>query len=48
MISVLASIVVDHEFDPRSGQSKDNNSGICCLSDNSCDNSVDITNDARF
>ena len=33
MVSILASIVVDHEFDPRSGQSKDNKSGICCLSD---------------
>jgi hypothetical protein len=32
MISVLASNVVDCGFDPRSGQTKDYNIGICCFS----------------
>ena len=30
MVSVLASSVVDHGFEPWSGQSKDNKIGICC------------------
>ena len=32
MMSVLASIAVDHEFEPRSGQTNDFKIGICCLS----------------
>jgi hypothetical protein len=32
MISVLASNAVDHEFESRSGQSKDHKIGICCFS----------------
>ena len=32
MVSVLASSVVDRGFDPRSGQTKDLNIGICCFS----------------
>jgi hypothetical protein len=31
MISVLASNAVDHEFESRSGQSKDHKIGICCF-----------------
>jgi hypothetical protein len=31
MVSVLASILVDRGFEPRSGQTKDNNIGICCF-----------------
>jgi branched-subunit amino acid transport protein len=30
MVSVLAAIVVDRGFEPRSGQIKDYNIGICC------------------
>jgi hypothetical protein len=30
MVSVLASSVVDREFKPRSGQTKDYKIGICC------------------
>ena len=33
MVSVLASSVVDRWFDPRSGQTKDYEIGICCFSD---------------
>jgi hypothetical protein len=32
MISVLASSAVDHGFEPRSGQTKDYEFGICCFS----------------
>ena len=32
MISVFASSAVDREFEPRSGQTKDNQIGICCFS----------------
>jgi hypothetical protein len=32
MISVLASIVVDHGFEPRLGQTKDYTIGISCFS----------------
>ena len=32
MVSALASIVVDHGFEPRSGQTKDNTIRICCFS----------------
>ena len=32
MASVLTSSTVDHEFEPRSGQTKDYNIGICCFS----------------
>jgi hypothetical protein len=31
MVSVLASSVVDHGFEPRSGQTKDYEIGICCF-----------------
>ena len=32
MVSVLASSVVDHGFEPRSGQTKNYKIGICCFS----------------
>ena len=32
MVSVLASCVVDHGFEHRSGQTKDYEIGICCFS----------------
>jgi hypothetical protein len=32
MVSMLASDVVDHGFEPRSGQIKDYKIGICCFS----------------
>ena len=32
MVSVLTSSVVDHGFEPRSGQTKDYKIGICCFS----------------
>ena len=32
MVSVLASSVVDHGVDPRSGKTKDYKIGICCFS----------------
>ena len=32
MVSVLASSAVDRQFEPRPGQTKDYNIGICCLS----------------
>ena len=32
MVSMLVSSVVDHGFEPRSGQTKDYKSGICCFS----------------
>jgi hypothetical protein len=32
MVSVLASSALDREFEPRSGQTKDNKIGICCFS----------------
>ena len=32
MITVLASNMVDRGFEPRSGQTKDYKSGICCFS----------------
>ena len=32
MVSVLASSVVDHGFEPRSCQSTDYETGICCFS----------------
>ena len=32
MVGVLTSSVVDREFEPRSGQTKDYKIGICCLS----------------
>jgi hypothetical protein len=31
MVSVLASSVVDHGFEPQSGQTKDYKIGICCI-----------------
>ena len=31
MVSVLASSAVDLGFEPRSGQTKDYNIGICCF-----------------
>ena len=37
MVSVLAASVVDCEFDPRSGQTKDYKIGICCFSAKSKD-----------
>ena len=33
MVSVLASGAVDRGFEPRSGQTKDCKTGICCYSD---------------
>ena len=32
MVSVLISSAVDSGFDPRSGQTKDYEIGICCIS----------------
>ena len=32
MFSVLTSIAVDRGFEPRSGQTKDYNIGMCCFS----------------
>ena len=32
IVSVLASSAVDREFEPRSGQTKDYEIGICCFS----------------
>ena len=32
MVNILASSVVDREFEPRSGQTKDYKTGICCFS----------------
>ena len=32
IVIVLASSVVDHGFEPRSGQTKDYKIGICCFS----------------
>ena len=32
MVSMLASSVVDRRFEPRSGQTKDYEIGICCFS----------------
>jgi hypothetical protein len=32
MISMLTSSAVDHGFEPRLGQAKDNKVGICCFS----------------
>ena len=32
MVSVLSSSAVDREFEPRSGQNKDYEIGICCFS----------------
>jgi hypothetical protein len=32
MVSMLDSSAVDHGFEPRSGQTKDNKIGICCFS----------------
>ena len=32
MVSMLASSVVDHGFEPRSGHTKDYKIGICCFS----------------
>jgi hypothetical protein len=32
MVSVLASGAVDRDFEPRSGQTKDYEIGICCFS----------------
>ena len=32
MISMLTSSAVDHGFEPRLGQAKDNKFGICCFS----------------
>ena len=32
MVGELAKSVVDHEFEPRSGQTKDYKFGICCFS----------------
>ena len=32
MVSVFTSSVVDRGFEPRSGQTKDYNIGICCFS----------------
>ena len=34
MVSVLASIVVDRGFEPRTGQTKDDKIGVCCFSAN--------------
>ena len=34
MVSVLASITVDRGFEPKSGQTKDYNNGMCCFSAN--------------
>ena len=34
MVSMLASSVVDHGFEPRSGHTKDYKIGICCFSTN--------------
>ena len=34
MVSVHASSAVDRGFEPRSGQTKDYNIGICCFSGN--------------
>jgi len=34
IVSVIASIVVDHGFEPWSGQIKENKIGICCFSSN--------------
>ena len=34
MVSMLASSVVDHVLEPRSGQTKDYKIGICCFSAN--------------
>ena len=31
MVSVLASSAVDRGFQPRSGQTKDHKTGICCF-----------------
>jgi hypothetical protein len=31
MVSVLTSSAVDHEYEPRSGQTKDYKIGICCF-----------------
>ena len=33
MVSMVASSVVDHGFESRSGKTKDNNKIICCFSD---------------
>ena len=35
MVSVLASSEVDHELEPRSGQTKDYTIDICCFSKHS-------------
>jgi hypothetical protein len=32
MVSVLTSSAVDHGFEPQSGQTKDNEIGMCCFS----------------
>ena len=32
MVSILTSSVVDREFEPQSGQTKDYNIGMCCFS----------------
>jgi hypothetical protein len=32
MVSIIPSSAVDRGFEPRSGQTKDNKSGICCFS----------------
>ena len=32
MVSMLALSAVDHGFEPRSGQTKNNKIGICCFS----------------
>ena len=34
MVSVLAPIVVDRGFEPRSGETKDDNISVCCFSAN--------------
>ena len=34
MVSVLASVAVDRGFEPHSGQTKDDNIGVCCFSAN--------------
>ena len=34
MVSMLTSSVVDHGFEPRSGQTKECKTGICCFSAN--------------
>jgi hypothetical protein len=36
MVSMLDSSAVDHGFEPRSGQTKDNKIGICCFSAKHC------------